>query len=141
MNISHALRQQLPMFSKRNHALKRLPLSKISRRATSSSFQIPTTAKTVDTNRHLFLIGSSILLATISIGHNEAKCDDNDDGEIEKEKETETEDVEEEEESCPFCRFFLESPCRDMFKLWQACIKVRPLDVIQKLVFVISWGL
>ena len=35
---------------------------------------------------------------------------------------------EEEEKSCPFCRFFLESPCRDSFKLWHRCIKVGSLE-------------
>ena len=32
---------------------------------------------------------------------------------------------EEEEKSCPFCRFFLDSPCNKSFKAWHVCIKVR----------------
>ena len=31
---------------------------------------------------------------------------------------------EEEERSCPFCKFFLDSPCKDSFIQWQKCIKV-----------------
>lgn len=31
--------------------------------------------------------------------------------------------LDEDEETCPFCKFFLKSPCRDPFKLWQLCIK------------------
>jgi len=31
----------------------------------------------------------------------------------------------EEKEHCPFCRFFLESPCSETFKVWHECIKVR----------------
>ncbi|GFH57277.1 predicted protein [Chaetoceros tenuissimus] len=40
----------------------------------------------------------------------------------------------EEEKSCPFCRFFLESPCRDSFKLWHRCIKVsdKPTDCMKE---------
>ncbi len=36
----------------------------------------------------------------------------------------EEEEEEEEEETCPFCQFFLNSPCRDEFKPWHTCIKV-----------------
>jgi hypothetical protein len=32
---------------------------------------------------------------------------------------------EKEKENCPFCRFFLESPCSQTFKVWQECVKVR----------------
>jgi len=32
---------------------------------------------------------------------------------------------EKEKENCPFCRFFLESPCSETFKVWQECVKVR----------------
>ena len=31
---------------------------------------------------------------------------------------------EEEERSCPFCRFFLDSPCKESFIKWQQCVKV-----------------
>jgi hypothetical protein len=34
-------------------------------------------------------------------------------------------DEEEEKDSCPFCRFFLESPCSEAFQVWHECIKVR----------------
>lgn len=27
-----------------------------------------------------------------------------------------------EKEECPFCRYFLDSPCKSQFKVWQACI-------------------
>jgi len=30
---------------------------------------------------------------------------------------------EDEEKSCPFCNFFVQSPCKDSFKPWHACIK------------------
>ena len=33
-------------------------------------------------------------------------------------------DNEEEEEQCPFCRYFLNSPCREPFKVWQKCVQV-----------------
>ena len=32
---------------------------------------------------------------------------------------------EEEERSCPFCKYFLDSPCKDTFIQWQKCVKVR----------------
>eukprot|EP00553_Chaetoceros_curvisetus_P006387 CAMPEP_0204632216 /NCGR_PEP_ID=MMETSP0717-20131115/24489_1 /ASSEMBLY_ACC=CAM_ASM_000666 /TAXON_ID=230516 /ORGANISM="Chaetoceros curvisetus" /LENGTH=126 /DNA_ID=CAMNT_0051650007 /DNA_START=82 /DNA_END=462 /DNA_ORIENTATION=+ len=32
-------------------------------------------------------------------------------------------DDEEEEETCPFCQYFLASPCREEFKPWHNCIK------------------
>lgn len=31
---------------------------------------------------------------------------------------------EEDERSCPFCRFFLNSPCKETFITWQQCVKV-----------------
>jgi len=31
---------------------------------------------------------------------------------------------EEEDESCPFCRYFLDSPCRSAFQQWRLCVKV-----------------
>ena len=31
---------------------------------------------------------------------------------------------EEEKDACPFCRFFLESPCSESFQVWHKCINV-----------------
>lgn len=31
---------------------------------------------------------------------------------------------------CPFCRYFLNSHCREEFKVWQRCVKVRLLIVL-----------
>jgi hypothetical protein len=39
---------------------------------------------------------------------------------------TEDEEYDEEaEKKCSFCQFFLESQCKNQFKAWHACIKVR----------------
>ena len=40
------------------------------------------------------------------------------------EKYSELEYDEEEERNCPFCKFFLDSPCKDSFIRWQKCVKV-----------------
>ena len=42
---------------------------------------------------------------------------------------------EEDERSCPFCRFFLDSPCKETFIKWQQCVKVRArFDVFYEII-------
>ena len=55
-------------------------------------------------------------------GNNESGKDDKDDY------------VFEVDEDCPFCRFFLESPCRSAFIDWHACVKRsdKPTDCIEE---------
>ena len=38
------------------------------------------------------------------------------------------------DEDCPFCRFFLESPCKNDFIRWHACIKrsEKPTDCMEQ---------
>lgn len=38
-------------------------------------------------------------------------------------KDTNEEDNRDEDESCPFCRYFLDSPCRSAFQKWRVCVK------------------
>eukprot|EP00979_Chaetoceros_neogracilis_P016737 scaffold9262_cov287-Chaetoceros_neogracile.AAC.6 len=55
---------------------------------------------------------------TFCQGHendNESRSDDN--------NQEQRYDEEEEKDSCPFCRFFLESPCSEAFQVWHECIK------------------
>lgn len=51
-------------------------------------------------------------------------CGTKDEGTNVNEKYSELEYDEEEERHCPFCKFFLDSPCKDPFIRWQKCVKV-----------------
>jgi hypothetical protein len=76
----------------------------------------------------LFLISFSTLCSILSMKYdttttnhscNIIKCEGNNAQENE-----EVEYNEEDERSCPFCRYFLDSPCKDTFIKWQQCVKV-----------------
>ena len=34
---------------------------------------------------------------------------------------------EDDDKDCPFCRYFLDSPCSQQFQVWQECIDVRKI--------------
>ena len=40
-------------------------------------------------------------------------------------KQKSEENVEDDDYECSFCRYFLESPCRDEFRIWRRCVLVR----------------
>ena len=68
-----------------------------------------------------------ILLPTLlaaSVIASETKCEALEENVDEKE-----ETYDEEAETCPFCRYFLDSPCREQFKAWHACVQVSILFV------------
>ena len=75
----------------------------------------------------LFILSVSPLLFTIMMTHDVVtKCEEGTEGGDEgKGNEIDEEEYDEEEErSCPFCKFFLDSPCKDTFVEWQKCVKV-----------------
>lgn len=66
-----------------------------------------------------FLLSSLLAASTIPC---ETNCEAAEKSSSEDEKE---EEYDEETETCPFCRYFLDSPCRESFKVWHNCVQVR----------------
>ena len=90
-----------------------------------------TQVKTDQYNKSLILVTSitaASIIPTITIcdehptKHAEEVVDPND---YETNNDDQEEYNEEDERSCPFCRFFLDSPCKETFIKWQQCVKVR----------------
>lgn len=75
------------------------------------------------------LFTSALFISFFSCSDIFTFCDNNTTSKLGNDKTHEhqkDEDYDEEiEKRCSFCQFFLESPCRNEFKLWHACIKVR----------------
>lgn len=45
-----------------------------------------------------------------------------------QETQQEKDEWEKEKEKCPFCKHFLESPCREQFKIWSRCVDKAKAD-------------
>lgn len=78
----------------------------------------------------LFLLSAVIATSIVS---SETRCEEfvasmtsNSGDEVEKDSSegVSDEEYEEKAKTCPFCRYFLESPCRESFKAWHTCVEV-----------------
>lgn len=84
------------------------------------------------------LLPVALLLATwirpeSAVACAESETDDTHIGADEAEGDDDDEDLDEKEEDCPFCRFFLESPCRGPFRRWHKCVETaaKPTDCME----------
>jgi hypothetical protein len=135
MMTKHLLRFQLKTFnqSKLRHKFIRLSHHKKSHRnvkeiarensvifSESALVQTPLLINYFSREGIIFL---PTLLAA-SVIASETKCEA-----LEENEDQNEEAYDEEAETCPFCRYFLDSPCREQFKAWHACVQVSILFV------------
>ena len=83
-------------------------------------------------SRKVFLLSSICAISIADSDWNDTKCQEeaeiSDSDTHEEESDSDTHEEEEEEEyddeaeTCPFCRFFLDSPCKEQFLVWHKCV-------------------
>ena len=83
-------------------------------------------------SRKVFLLSSICAISIADSDWNDTKCQEeaeiSDSDTHEEESDSDTHEEEEEEEyddeaeTCPFCRFFLDSPCKEQFLYWHKCV-------------------